>query len=380
MKALFLSTFAFDANVSLVKALESKCDMYFITEACHEIYNHLSKEGLNRTITKGTEVEQLTPFTTLIPLEKTYVVKGCRQISVFKKLWNSIKIDRLVKKINPDIILTDSPSLTYILSVIFNRNKTLLIVHDPFLHTGEKHRIDMILRKVFFTLIPHKILLNEAQKGEFTITFRENPKNVHSAFLSIYEYLSCFVNEEKENRSDSEFNILFFGRISPYKGIKYLLDAFIDIPTEFRKNMRLTIAGSGSFDFEPYSQYPQIEFINEFVRPEKLAGLISTSSVVVCPYTDATQSGVVMSAFAFKKPIIATNVGGLPEMVRHNQTGIIVEPKNSVELRDAILKLYHDKDMITLMAKNIEAEYVNGPKSWNQSAEDFLNAFKKVVE
>lgn len=187
----------------------------------------------------------------------------------------------------------------------------LMIVHDPFLHSGENIVIDRYLRKMHFSLIENKILLNQNQKNDFIKHYNFDPNNIHTSFLSVYDFLNYHKTDKK--LISSNFNILFFGRISPYKGIKYLLDAFVQIlATQNRLDISLTIAGSGDFDFniETYKQYPEITFINKYLYPEDLANLIFQSSVVVCPYTDATQSGVVMSAFAFKKPVIASNVGG----------------------------------------------------------------------
>lgn len=379
MKVAFLSAFALDANASLINALRKKCDVYFFIEALYEISNFIDKEKLAKTITIGTEVEELKRFHDFISLDKTYVIKGTRNINILKKLYISHKINQIVKKINPDVIILDNYMLTYFISTLAFRKKMLMIVHDPFLHSGENYVIDRYLRKFHFNLIEHKILLNENQKNEFIKHYDFDSNNIHSSFLSIYDFLSYHRTDEKF--TSSQFNILFFGRISPYKGIKYLLDAFVEIlATQNYPNISLIIAGSGDFDFdiEIYKQYPEITFLNKYLYPEDLANLIFQSSVVVCPYIDATQSGVVMSAFAFKKPVIATNVGGLPEMVKNDETGIIIEPKSSKDIVNALLKLYNDRDLLNEMSNNIEKTYFYGEKSWDASAKQFINAMKNV--
>lgn len=379
MKVVFLSTFALDANISLINALKEKCDIYFFTEALYGIYNFIDKEKLNKTISKGFEVEELLSFDKLIPLDKTFVIKGTRNADIFKKIHTSYLVNQQIKKINPDVILTDNYMLTYFLTSLMYRKKMLLLVHDPFLHSGENFLIDRYLRKIHFKLIRHKILLNSNQRTDFINYYNENPSKIFTSFLGVYEYLRYFLTSENEKKSG--FNILFFGRISPYKGIKFLLDAFVKIILEQNHlDISLTIAGSGNFDFDinVYKKYSQIKIINEFISPSHLANLISQSSVVVCPYTDATQSGVVMSAFAFKKPVIATNVGGLPEMVEDQKTGLIIEPKSSTEIYNALLKLYADRDLLENMSQNIQNTYFTGEKSWRNSANQFMNAFEKI--
>ncbi len=379
MKVAFLSTFALDANVSLIHALGQKCDVYFFTEALYEIYNFIDKRKLNKTISKGTEVEQLQRFQNLINLDKTYVVKGTRNSNILRKLYISYQINQYIKQINPDIIIIDNFMLTYFSSTLSYRKKMLMIVHDPFLHSGENFIINRYLRKLHFGLINHKILLNENQKEDFIKYYNYDSKNIHTSFLSVYDFLRyCKTNSMEEGR---KFNVLFFGRISPYKGIKFLLDAFVDIlSTKQYTDITLTIAGSGNFDFDidNYKGFPEINILNDYISPENLANLIYQSSVVVCPYTDATQSGVIMSAYAFKKPVIATNVGGLPEMVKDKETGILIEPKDSVAIHNAILELYKNRILLENMAENIEKRYFHGEKSWASSAEYFFEAFEKM--
>ncbi|PJJ67798.1 glycosyltransferase family 4 protein [Chryseobacterium geocarposphaerae] len=382
MKVAFLSTFALDANISLIHALRKKNDVYFFTEALHEVYNFLNKEKLTKNISKGTEVGELTRFHELIDLDKTYVIKGTRTVNIFRKLYVSYKINQYLKKINPDVIITDNYMLTYFFSTLSYRKKMLLIVHDPFLHSGENFIIDRFLRKLQFNLIDNKILLNENQKKDFIERYQYNPNTIFTSFLSVYDYLR-YCKTDNNSQSSTEFNILFFGRISPYKGIKFLLDAFVKIISSHPDiDMKLTIAGSGNFDFdiEVYKQYPQINILNEYIYPESLADLISQASVVVCPYTDATQSGVIMSAYAFKKPVIATNVGGLPEMVEDKKTGLIIEPKSSDAIYNAILELYNNKNILEEMSRNIEKVYFFGEKSWGSSADQFMEAFTKIIK
>ena len=90
---------------------------------------------------------------------------------------------------------------------------------------------------------------------------------------------------------------------------------------------------------------------------------------MVCPYTDATQSGVIMSAFAFNKPVIATNVGGLPEMVKHNSYGLIIQEKDINALADNIIQLWTDKNRLQQFTEEIAKDYAHGDFSWHKIAE-----------
>lgn len=70
---------------------------------------------------------------------------------------------------------------------------------------------------------------------------------------------------------------------------------------------------------------------------KEFVGLLQNCALSVCPYTDATQSGVIMTSYSLCKPVVATNVGGLGEMVEEGKTGTLVPPKNVAALSDAIM-------------------------------------------
>ena len=97
---------------------------------------------------------------------------------------------------------------------------------------------------------------------------------------------------------------------------------------------------------------------------------------MVCPYTNATQSGVVMSAYAFNKPVIATNVGGLPEMVRHEHYGLVVKDMDVTALTDAIVILWENPEKVERFSQEIKKDFQTGLLSWRKTAEDIISAYK----
>ena len=100
---------------------------------------------------------------------------------------------------------------------------------------------------------------------------------------------------------------------------------------------------------------------------------------VVCPYTDATQSGVVMTAFAFGKPVIATRVGGLEEVVSHERTGLLVPPGDARALADAMLLLDGDRSRLERFAGAISALEREGEYSWDEIARKTAEVYRGVA-
>ena len=87
-----------------------------------------------------------------------------------------------------------------------------------------------------------------------------------------------------------------------------------------------------------------------------------------------------MSAFAFDIPVIATNVGGLPEMVKHNKTGLIIPPCNIQAITDAISSLIENPMLHLEMSQNINDYYAHSKLSWNHIVLDiYNNVYKKLL-
>jgi glycosyltransferase involved in cell wall biosynthesis len=105
------------------------------------------------------------------------------------------------------------------------------------------------------------------------------------------------------------------------------------------------IAGKGE-EFDRYEQMMvnRERFIihNDYIPVQQRDEYFKRASIIVLPYIDATISGVIPVAYTFGKPVIATTVGILPEMVDHGETGLLVEPKNETALADAVVQLLED--------------------------------------
>jgi glycosyltransferase involved in cell wall biosynthesis len=140
-----------------------------------------------------------------------------------------------------------------------------------------------------------------------------------------------------------DFVLLFFGRISKYKGVDALLNTFNSLHKQL-PNLKLIIAGKGNIEYDfPESLKKLIDnrliILNRFITNEELVQLMQITDVVVCPYLDATQSGVVMTSFAFNKKVISTRVGGLHEPITENQNGYTYSLYDEKGLENIIINL-----------------------------------------
>lgn len=143
--------------------------------------------------------------------------------------------------------------------------------------------------------------------------------------------------------------ILFFGLIRSYKGLDTLLEAMAN-PQIKAQNIKLIVAGEFYEPEEPYHQIIQkyqlqqnIILHTRFIPDSEVKYYFCAADLVVLPYKTATQSGITQIAYHFEKPMVVTNVGGLPEIVPHNEVGYVIPPENPTELAETILNYYQNK-------------------------------------
>lgn len=159
--------------------------------------------------------------------------------------------------------------------------------------------------------------------------------------------------------SNDKLVLLFFGFVRPYKGLDLLihampivrerLDAYLLIVGEFWE-------GRARFDemIAELGLAENVRLIDGYIPDDEVGLYFSAADIVVLPYREATQSGVIQIAYAFRKPVITTDVGGLPEVVEDGRTGYVV-PKDSPEaIANAVLRFAHDRAAVDFTA-NIEA-------------------------
>ena len=137
---------------------------------------------------------------------------------------------------------------------------------------------------------------------------------------------------------EKEINFLFFGRILEYKGLLLLADAYKFISAKY-KNISLTIAGNGNFEpyAKEYKSLPNVNIVNRYIENEEVSSFFNTgNTVVVLPYLNATQSGVIPIAFEFGNPVISSDIGGLSEQLFDGEYGILFNSGDSSALASAM--------------------------------------------
>ena len=177
---------------------------------------------------------------------------------------------------------------------------------------------------------------------------------------------------------DYTINFLFFGRIEGYKGLDILARAYRKLETKYN-NMCLTVAGNG--DFSPYSQeyslLKNVNIINRYIDDSEIPELFCVNNtVVVLPYIDATQSGVIPMAFYYGVPVIASNTGGLKEQLFDGTIGSFFEPGDIDSLFESMESYIRDGKKICEQKRLME-EYA-GMLEWDYVAKDLAKQLETI--
>lgn len=333
----------------------------------HDVFYYASSEVENRKAVENQCFEKRFFYTYNSTIEYALSVLTCYKI---KRVVDSIRKDK------PDVVyscMTDlwAPFIFPMLKGI-TRVKT---IHDVGIHEGNNSLFNKWWNGTAFNDAEKFVILSKKfvpKLIEKNIA-KENIAVIPHAGFDYYTQL-C----HSSNIESSKPIILFFGRIDQYKGIGVLLKA-LPLVLEKHPNAVLRIAGSGNIQKEmPLLErfHANIDLQNRWIKDEEVGSLVQDTTVVVLPYTHATQSGVIPLAYAFCKPVVATKVGCLDEQVLDGETGFMCEGSNHVELAEAIIKMLDDPERTKLMGTKAN-DYMKKYLTWDASAKLFIDFVTK---
>ena len=266
-----------------------------------------------------------------------------------------------IRKQRPDLVVSAfwlpfmAPCLGSVLRVAKRKTtKRVAILHNLIPH---EHRIgDRLFSNWFVHSCDAFITLSRSVLDEIDVfdpkhrrprTYSPHPHYDHSgATLSRKEALDLIGLPENRRY------VLFFGFIREYKGLDLLLKAMGDERLE-HLGVRLIVAGEFYGDPKPYNDLisrldigGRVAMHTEFIPDHEVNRYFCAADLVAQPYKSATQSGVSQIAYHFEKPMVVTNVGGLPEIVPDGKCGFVVEP-DAQAIADAIVRYFtedwHDR-------------------------------------
>ncbi|MBQ1835624.1 MAG: glycosyltransferase family 4 protein [Paludibacteraceae bacterium] len=349
-------------------------------------------------IKKGDEVEIFT-FTLQYP---SFLFPGKTQYSpdprpedldIKRKVnsinpFNWIKVGRELKKKNADLLIIKfwlplmAPCFGTIARIVKGNGKTKVVSILDNIIPHEHRPGDKILSKYFVSSIDAFIAMSKSVYDDLKSLNDKKP-----CLLSphpIYDNFGTAVSREEAIGSlgldPSAKYMLFFGFIRDYKGLDILLKAIADERIK-NSDIKLIVAGEFYNNSETYFEMEKqlglegkIIWRTDFIADEQVKNYFCASDIIVQPYKTATQSGVTQIAYHFEKPMLVTNVGGLPEIVPNGKVGYSVEPEAKV-IADAINDFYSNGRYAEFV-ENIKEE--KKKYSWDRMLENVGKAMEQV--
>lgn len=349
------------------------------------LYKELSKENDVKVITFSRQYPKIFfPGTSQTEVEDSSNKIPTEVILDSINPFNWLNAAKHIISLNPDLVIFKHwmPFFAPCYGVIAGRLKKkgiklLAVCHNIIPH--EKRPGDILLSKYFLKKMDYFILLSDQVKKDLESIITGVKSKVLP--LPIFSIFGESVNKE-EAKSRLNLNqdkiILFFGFIRDYKGLDTLVEALNII----RRKIDVTLVVAGEFYSDEKKYIELIDKLGlqntvilkkDFIPTTDVKYYFSAADAVVLPYKSATQSGIVQVAVNFEKPVIATDVGGLGEVIDNGISGFVVEKENPEAFANAVIRFYEENREIEFSAnmKSLKEKY-----SWQNFVKGIFELIK----
>ena len=289
-------------------------------------------------------------------------------------------VRKTIKKHDPDIIhlMAHGHFWFFLLFPFIKKYPVVNTLHDVTSHLGQERwsyrvRIRFGLKHSARFLVHGKYLKKQMMELQGVLGSKVTviPKGNYAYFSKFYDPAI----------SEDPGTVLFFGRLLKYKGLEYLIKAEPFVSKEI-PDFKVIAAVHG----DPFSDYEhfvvnreRFEIIEQFIPDEDVAALFQKSCLVVLPYVEASQTGIVHIAFPLRRPVVVTNVGALPETVEDGGTGLVVPPKDAKALAEALIKLLKNPELRREMGEKAY-NYAFTELSWENVARVTEDIYREVLD
>jgi len=300
--------------------------------------------------------------------------------------FNWFKVGREIARKKPDLMITKfwlpfmSPCFGTIARMVRkNKHTKMISILDNVI--PHEHRIgDKMFVRYFIRPTDGFLAMSKSVLADLRLFTKDKPAVFcpHPLYDHYGERLSRETALQLLQLPTEQHYVLFFGFIRAYKGLDLLLEAFVDDRLR-QQNVKLIVAGEFYGDPEPYLKQikelqieDRVVLCTDFIPDSEVNRYFSAADIVAQPYKTATQSGVTQVAFHFGKPMLVTNVGGLPEIVPDGKIGYVTEP-DAKQIADALCRFFAENKQ-----EEFELNVVEEKKKYAWSV--FTAAINNVME
>ena len=269
---------------------------------------------------------------------------------------NWLLVGNQLKKYQPDVIVVRywlpfmGPCLGTILRRAKKNTHTKIIAITDNVLPQEKRPGDRPFTKYFLGACDAFITMSEKVLQDLRLFTQKPARQItHPLYDNFGEQVEKHSARKHLGLPETKRIILFFGFIRKYKGLDLLLQAMALLKTNTDPalaDIQLLVAGEFYEDKKIYDELiaelgiaPSLILRTDFIQDSEVKYYLSAADFVIQPYRNATQSGVTPLAYHFEKPMLVTNVGGLPSLVPNNKVGVVCEP-DAPAIAAGIIDLY----------------------------------------
>ncbi|BCL80619.1 glycosyltransferase family 4 protein [Ktedonobacteria bacterium brp13] len=304
---------------------------------------------------------------------------------------------KILKEYQPDIVhLHTMNQITPSVLFLLKKHPTVMTLHGPetflrnlllwFLlpahfkqHFYDQKDLNLAGKFTYFYFNSiQKVLYNIGLKNvDIFIAPSKSMQNLAEADVSPIVHVPNFIELRTFHALKNNYNVLFVGRLEQMKGIELLIQALPSIIPLFPQTT-LTIIGDGSsktdlLDLTTRLQLEQYVHFTGWVENKDLDSYYEKASIVVMPSIVAESfGGVILEAMSVGRPVIATKVGGIPEIIDDGVDGYLVEPKNSEQIAEKIIQLFSDEELLIVLGRNARK------KAEGFSIEKYAESMEKI--
>lgn len=287
--------------------------------------------------------------------------------SIYKNLISTYLLSKHIKRSKPDVIHLIGSSYYFVpLYFLLWFKKIIHSFHEIEISRikGKKREWKNIINSLHLRVLINLAILKKCKIILFS-------RNIYSQFIhnkkhsvinrvkyipfGIFEiYKSIAINDKNEYFNLPPKFYLFFGYIYEYKGADILVKAIDLVSKTTEKQVYFVFAGKNANSLYNGSIPKNVYIIDKFLTDNELAYLVNNCKAVIAPHKSASQSGIPNTAFAFNKPIIASNINGLKDFIKDENNGLLFDKEDYMDLASKILKLDSDKNLYDKIVHNIE--------------------------
>ncbi len=322
-----------------------------------------------------------------------------RGIRAARLIGEWVRLTRYLIKLKPDIIQFGEikfPFESVFLSRLSKNGLILSQICHEFEHRESQGYFSSLIDRMYVATFKHfsAIFFHANENRErFLSAFNYPAENIHviphgneTFFLKAAAKIRGGEDlRQRYGLQENERVVLFFGMLTPSKGLPDLIDAFAIVRQH--SSVKLVIAGYPSkyidvnalrTQVSDHELLDQVIFDNRYIPIESIGRLMELATLVVYPYRNATQSGSLQVAYAFGRPVIATKVGGLPEVVEDGRSGFLVPPRAPDKLAKKIVELVNSPDLADQMGRYARQLSVSR-YGWEPIAKQIAEVYQHLV-